>query len=141
MSYLIDTSVLIALADVGNEHHQRCDKWLKAWAYAGWATCPIVENGMVRIMSGTSYPGGFFALSTLHEVLLRMKGMRGHFFVCDDVSLVESEFVNFDNIKGHQQITDAYLLGLCRKHGLKLVTTDRRIEPALAPGEGIVELI
>jgi hypothetical protein len=42
---------------------------------------------------------------------------------------------------GHQQVTDAYLLGLAIRHGGRLATMDQRIgaltEPKSAPGAAL----
>lgn len=50
--------------------------------------------------------------------------MAGHRFLVDDVSVVDDDF---PTIVGHRQVTDAHLLTLARRHGLRLVTFDTAV--------------
>jgi predicted nucleic acid-binding protein len=56
--YLLDINILIALADPDHEHHGKAESFFLANHQRGWATCPITENGFVRIISHPSYPNG-----------------------------------------------------------------------------------
>lgn len=51
MRALLDVNVLIALLDAGHVMHDQAMSWLEREIRHGWASCPIVENGVVRIMS------------------------------------------------------------------------------------------
>jgi len=53
---LLDINVLIALLDQGHLLHQPATRWLEGQLAQGWATCPITENGVVRIMAQPAYP-------------------------------------------------------------------------------------
>ena len=57
MRALLDVNVLIALLDVDHVHHVQARTWLNANVRAGWASCPITQNGCVRVMSQPNYPG------------------------------------------------------------------------------------
>ena len=57
MRALLDVNVLIALLDQAHPHHETALSWLKANIKHGWASCPITQNGCIRIMSQASYPG------------------------------------------------------------------------------------
>ena len=51
MRALLDVNVLIALLDAGHASHSAALRWFSANAAAGWASCPITQNGCVRILS------------------------------------------------------------------------------------------
>jgi predicted nucleic acid-binding protein len=53
---LLDINVVIALLDQGHVLHQAATQWLAREQGHGWATCPITENGVVRIMAQPAYP-------------------------------------------------------------------------------------
>jgi predicted nucleic acid-binding protein len=53
---LLDINVLVALLDQGHVLHQAATGWLAREQEHGWATCPITENGVVRIMAQPAYP-------------------------------------------------------------------------------------
>ena len=56
MRALLDVNVLIALFDQDHVSHKAAMTWFAAHATEGWASCPITQNGCVRIMSNPSYP-------------------------------------------------------------------------------------
>jgi predicted nucleic acid-binding protein len=51
MRALLDVNVLLALLDQAHVHHARARKWFLARALDGWASCPLTQNGFVRIIS------------------------------------------------------------------------------------------
>lgn len=51
MRSLPDVNVLIALRDAAHTQHVRAHEWLRASIKDGWASCPLTQNGVVRIMS------------------------------------------------------------------------------------------
>ena len=54
---LLDANVLIALFDEAHVFNDRAHTWLEAHASLGIATCPLTENGLVRVISNPKYPG------------------------------------------------------------------------------------
>ena len=56
MRALLDVNVLIALLDADHLHHEAARRWLRDNIREGWATCPLTENGCVRIMAQPAYP-------------------------------------------------------------------------------------
>ena len=56
MRALLDVNFLIALLDQDHSMHARARDWFAAQASHGWASCPITQNGCVRIMSHPGYP-------------------------------------------------------------------------------------
>jgi len=55
MRALLDVNIVIALLDPAHSLHNKAHAWWDKHASLGWASCPISENGVVRIMAGPSY--------------------------------------------------------------------------------------
>jgi toxin-antitoxin system PIN domain toxin len=139
---LLDVNVLIALADVKHEHHRRATQWFGMQKANGWATCPLSELGFLRIVSNASYGSGAMPLDQALEYMAEFANMPEHRFVPDSIPAVEATHLSLSMLKGHQQVTDAYLLALCRKHDLKLATLDHKLAKTLAANEPhLLELI
>jgi uncharacterized protein len=51
MIYLLDINVLISLTDPMHVHHELAHQWFAEIGRRSWATCPITENGFIRITS------------------------------------------------------------------------------------------
>lgn len=134
MAYLLDINVLIALSDPMHLHHEAAHQWFATTGRTAWATCPITENGFVRVASHPSYPNRPGDVSAVVAILRQLRASAGHHFWPDDVSLVE--ILTPDAILLHAQITDLYLLGLARQHGGQLATFDQRIPTSIVQGGG-----
>lgn len=126
MRSLLDVNVLIALHDQQHVHHQTATRWFGQHAALGWASCPLTQNGALRVMSQPAYPQPA-PLSALLVMFRRSFADPSHAFWPDDVSLADSEVFDSQRIHGHRQVTDVYLLGLAVAHGGRLVTLDARI--------------
>lgn len=127
--YLLDINILIALADPDHEHHGKAESFFLANHQLGWATCPITENGFVRIISHPSYPGGPGSTDAACTILKQLCANEGHRFWPDDLSLRSSPILPVS-----KHLTDHYLLSLAMHRQGKLVTFDRHIQAALIPG-------
>lgn len=130
---LLDVNVLIALCDGRHEHHELAARWFVAHAAEGWASCPITQNGAVRIMSAPAYPGA----RPVVQVLAQLQAMCSHVyhrFWPDAVSLVEPGTLNPAHVLGHRQLTDAYLLALAVQHQGRLVTLDGGVAIQMVQG-------
>ena len=55
MRALLDVNVLIALLDAGHNHHQGARQWLEQEIENGWVSCPLTQNGCLRIMGVDDY--------------------------------------------------------------------------------------
>ena len=55
MRALLDVNVLIALHDSNHIHHAEAARWLQTHAEQGWASCPLTQNGYLRIMGQPGY--------------------------------------------------------------------------------------
>ena len=126
MRALLDINVLIALHDRDHVHHSHATSWLAANIKHGWASCPLTQNGCLRIMSQDGYSNPQ-PLSVLMPMLLHSTSDAHHHFWSDDISLRTEGLVNWDRVFSHGQITDLYLLALAVAHDGALATFDHRI--------------
>ena len=128
MRALLDVNVVIALLDPDHAFHERAHAWWAAQAKFGWASCPIVENGVVRIMSNPGYTQGErFTPSDLISRLQTFATQTNHEFWPDDVSLRDGSLFAAERIHGSRQLTDLYLLALATQHAGRLATFDQAI--------------
>ena len=126
MRSLLDVNVLVALLDADHSLHPRATQWLERHARDGWASCPITENGCVRIMSHPGYPNAL-PVRAVMERLAEAGASSFHEFWADDVSLLDAEVADSARIHGPRQITDVYLLALAVRHGGRFVTLDASV--------------
>jgi uncharacterized protein len=137
---LLDVNVLIALLDSDHIHHARAATWLSENIAAGWASCAITQNGCVRIMSQPGYPNALPA-ARVAERLREATGTEHHRFVGDDISLLDARCFDTEQLLGHRQVTDAYLLGLAVARRLRLVTFDGGVPLRVVLGSSVAHLV
>ncbi len=121
---LLDVNALVALAWDSHIHHVRVREWFAANASQGWATCPITESGFVRVSTNPKVLPSPIGMADAQQVLACLRETDGHRFLTDDVSVVDDDV---PTIVGHRQVTDAHLLTLARRRGVRLVTFDAAI--------------
>jgi hypothetical protein len=137
--YLLDANVLIALAWPDHSAHERAGRWFAGHAKQGWATCPITQAALVRVLSNPAFSERALTPTQALQVLSGNIELRGHEFWKDSINLREAMERVRTALTGHQQITDAYLVGLAIHNRGKLATLDRRILQFAPPGS--VEVI
>ncbi|MEY2952608.1 MAG: hypothetical protein RLZZ401_695 [Pseudomonadota bacterium] len=130
---LLDVNTLIALIDTDHLFHLTAKAWVTAHGDAGWATCPLTQNGCIRIMSHASYTSPV-AQALVMQTLQTMCGASAHRFFTDDLSLLSPAHFQQTHIHSPRQITDVYLLGLAVHHEARLVTFDQRIPLSAVKG-------
>jgi uncharacterized protein len=130
---LLDVNVLVALLDGGHLHHRVAMDWLAAHARAGWASCPLTQNGCLRILSLPTYPNPQ-PPARVAERLAAATADRSHAFWPDSLSLLEPERLHWERVLSTRHITDVYLLALAVEHQGCLVTFDRSVAVAAVPG-------
>ena len=142
MTFLLDVNLLIALIDPAHEFHLDVHNWLFDNGPRLWATCPMTENSVPRIVGHPSYrntPGG---PSHVAEALSDLCSLPGHQFWPDDISILDRQRFNMARLLKSSQVTDSYLLALAIAHGGQLATLDRRlITDAVQNGAGGPHLI
>ncbi len=126
--HLLDTNLLIALFWPSHVQHDKAMKWFAQHRSHGWATCPFTEAGFVRIVSNPAFSRDAVQPHEAIQVLSANTAAKDHAFWADDLPFADAVGFAEGRLAGHQQITDAYLLGLAiRRKGI-LATLDRRIE-------------
>ena len=126
MRGLLDVNVLIALLDADHASHGSAIDWFAANGRHGWASCPITQNGCIRVMSHPGYPNAL-PVAAIIERLATAAGQPQHEFWADDVSLLDRGAVDSSRIHGPGQLTDVYLLALATRRQGRLVTFDKSI--------------
>lgn len=130
MTFLLDVNVLIALIDPTHIGHDTAHQWFAAMGSASWATCPLTENGVIRIVGHPRYPNSAGSPAAVVPILARLRALPGHVFWPDDLSLIESDIVDAVRIATPAQVADTYLLALAVANKGQLATLDRRLSPA-----------
>lgn len=123
MRALLDVNVMIALLDPDHASHDSATKWFAKHAREGWASCPMTQNGCIRIMSNPGYPNPLPVRAVI-ERLAEACQQDIHEFWSDDVSLLDPHVVDTSRIHGPRQLTDIYLLALAVHHEGRFVTFD-----------------
>jgi uncharacterized protein len=141
-TFLLDVNVLIALIDPAHVQHDRAHEWFSSVGQRSFATSPITENGLVRIVGHPKYPNSPGPPSTVVQPLAAIRALPGHHFWLDKISIADASHIDATALSSHSQVTDSYLLALARAHGGRLATMDHRlaVEPVL-DGQGSLELI
>lgn len=133
MRALLDVNVLIALMDAEHVYHLQARSWLRENVGDGWATCPITQNGCLRIMAQPGYSNPL-ATSQVAERLREATETVHHQFWADDISLLHAGVADWNQVIGARQLTDVYLLALAVARGGRFVTFDTRIPVSVVPG-------
>jgi toxin-antitoxin system PIN domain toxin len=128
--YLLDVNVLIALIDPAHVQHDRAHEWFAAKGRKAWATCPLTENGVLRIVGHPRYPNSPGTPAAVAELVGILRELGGHEFWPNDISLFDSSRIDTDRLLDSGQVTDSYLLALALAHGGQLATFDRRLVAA-----------
>lgn len=134
MIALLDVDVLVALFDPAHLHHDAAHEWFGAQRADGWATCPITENGFVRVVSHPEYPG---RRSTVDDAIERLCTFTGgddaHHFWPDSTSIRRRSRLDAALLDGSEAVRGTYLLLLAVEHEGRLVTFDDEIPLRAVP--------
>lgn len=132
MSCLLDVNVLIALLWPPHEAHARAQRWFAQNARHGWATCAMTQAGFVRIVSNPVFSRRSVSPRDALEVLSGSLRHPAHHFWTEDIGVTEALAHFGRRLLGHQQITDAYLLGLAIQKKGRLATLDASLSSLLS---------
>jgi uncharacterized protein len=125
---LLDLNVLIALTDPEHQYHQKARNWFATSGKENWAICPLTEAGFLRVTTNPAFRPGLRTLEQAIAILQALKKHPGYWYCRIDESWVTLTAPFASRIRGHQQVTDAYLLGLAIKEKRVLVTFDEGIQ-------------
>lgn len=130
MTFLLDVNVLIALIDPAHIQHDAAHEWFAAHGRQSWATCPLTENGVLRIVGHARYPNSPGTPSAVAFLMAGLRALPGHVFWPDDITLLDTERFDMARLLSSGQVTDGYLLALASAHGGQLATFDHRLVTA-----------
>ena len=130
---LLDLNVLIALSQSGHTHRQVAERWFQSAAGSDWGICPLTESGFIRLATNPAMQANALTVNQAVAVLQSIQQLAGYRFWPITHSWVDLTAPFSTRITGHQQVTDAYLLGLAIKQDGVLVTFDRGIRYMAGP--------
>ncbi len=113
MSWLLDVNILPASRWQTHADHVAVREWLDA--QAEFHTTPIVELGFMRVSLSPAYTASW---KDAHRSLSSLLDRPSHHFLLDDVSATDSPESSY------RDSTDAHLVRLAERHGLKLASLD-----------------
>jgi hypothetical protein len=125
--FLLDVNVLIALIDPAHVQHDRAHSWFAGRGHKAWATCPLTENGVLRIVGHPRYPNTPGSPAVVAGLLTSFRKLPGHAFWADDISLLDSQHSDTARLLDSAHVTDSYLLALAHAHKGQLATFDQGI--------------
>jgi hypothetical protein len=111
---LLDVNSLLACAWKSHAEHVDLLAWLMQ--VTDWATCPLTESGFMRISMTAAYQASF---GDALKSLTTLRALPGHRFLTDDVDAASLPLV-----VSYKDTTDAHLVTLAKRHGMKLATLD-----------------
>ena len=126
-TYLLDVNVLIALVDPAHVQHEAAHAWFAKRGRRAWASCPLTENGLLRIVGHVRYPNSPGTPGAVAAILGGLRALAGHVFWADDISLMDSGRIDAGRLSHASQVTDSYLLALAQAHDGQLATFDRKL--------------
>lgn len=132
-TFLLDVNVLIALVDPAHLQHDQAHKWFARVGHKGFATCPLTENGLVRIIGHPKYPNSPGPPSAVVQSLMAIRGLSGHKFWPDKISIADDAFFASALLSSHSRVTDSYLLALAHANGGRLATMDQKLTTEAVP--------
>ncbi len=125
--FLLDVNVLIALIDPAHVRHERAHQWFAETGKKAWATCPLTQNGVLRIVGHARYPGAPGPPAAVAELMTGLLALSGHTFWPDDLTMLDARRIRAARLLDSAQVTDSYLLALAVAHEGKLATFDRHL--------------
>jgi predicted nucleic acid-binding protein len=111
---LLDSSVVMALLITEHEYRPTVSRWL---AGAGpFAVCPVAQGALTRAVVRL---GG--TVAEARALLDSLAERPGYEFWPDSL---DYRRLDTSGVRGHRQVTDAYLVGLAQSRGARVATLD-----------------
>ena len=132
-AYLLDVNVLVALLWPSHDRHDVAIQWFVRHRAKGWATCPLTQLGFVRVVSNPAFSRDAVLPTEAAALLEANTAAEDHTFWPDNLSFADASSHVGVRLAGHQQVTDAYLLGLAIRHDGVLATLDAGIASLSPP--------
>lgn len=125
--FLLDVNVLIALIDPAHVQHDAAHDWFAVQGKRAWATCPLTENGVLRIVGHPRYPNSPGTPAEVAQLMKSLRALPGYVFWPDNISPLDTEMMDTARLLSSCQVTDSYLLALACAHKGQLATFNRRL--------------
>lgn len=125
--YLLDLNALISLADPDAQHYGAMQRWFDIAGKHDWGVCPLTEAGFIRVTTNPRYTAAARTVAQAATILQEFSRHPGYRYWPIRHSWAELTAPFTSRVQGHQQITDAYLLGMAIQRNGILVTFDRAI--------------
>lgn len=139
---ILDVNVLIATHLTNHTDHTRARRFVDA--LDKFYSTPTTQGGWLRFLSrpwknaqGEPQPPRMTTAEAF-ETLAKLTAQSRHVFLPDDLPF---ENISLKSLSGHRQWTDAYLMALARKHGLKLATFETKLDNMDDPLNPVIEKI
>ena len=116
MNWLLDVNLILASRWASHPDHSSAQAWINS--VERFYTSPITELGFVRVSLSVAYRATW---AEAQETLKKLHARPGHEFIGDDVDGLASPQT------GAKDTTDAHLVTLAKRHGLKLATLDETL--------------
>lgn len=113
MSWLLDVNFILASRWTTHPDHLAAKAWVNS--VSEFHTCAISELGFLRVSLSVAYGANW---SEAQESLAKLHARSGYQFLSDDVDGTVAPQT------GSKDTTDAHLIVLAKRHGLKLATLD-----------------
>lgn len=133
MRALLDVNVLVALLDAAHVHHAAASSWLDRNLERGWASCPLTQNGCLRVLCSESYPRSQ-PVAAVAARLREATATRFHEFWSDDFSVLDGTRLDHDWLLRPRQVSDGYLLAMAVRREGVFVTLDGGVDLNLVRG-------
>lgn len=134
MTFLLDVNVLVALIAPDHPMHDAAHRWFDAEGRNGWATCPLTENGALRVLGDPKLDGSPGTPGGVIPLLKSLLDQGQRSFWADDVRLVDSPLVDAGRLLRREDVTDTHLLALAVSREGALATFDRKLRTDTVKG-------
>jgi toxin-antitoxin system PIN domain toxin len=125
--HLLDLNLLLAIHHPKHPNFAAADLWFLHGGNKHFATCPITQSGMMRLLLQGVAGLHPFDREEARNTLQFFIQQPGHVFWPDNPTYLDATQFLFNRLQGHRQTTDAYLLGLALHNKGKLATVDRGV--------------
>jgi toxin-antitoxin system PIN domain toxin len=118
----------MALTDDEHVHFRRAREWFTSLGREEWGLCALTEAGFVRLTTNPATGPVLNSCKEACDFLESLAALPGYRFwpITDRWGILTAPIAS--RIFGHQQVTDAYLLGMAIKENGVLVTFNRGIK-------------
>jgi toxin-antitoxin system PIN domain toxin len=124
MAFLLDLNLLIALVNEDHIHHSIAMEWFDT-PKLKWALCPFTEAGLLRFLTHPNMRN--LPMDEAAAVLSSLRGEPGYHYLPVTADWHQTTAPFAARLHGHNQITDAFLLGIAIQEKVILATFDKAI--------------